>query len=60
MSKKKYTPPQVQQKPRNRLALNPLLHKGGAHQKTNKAKRSAEKRQVRAQVRTWDVSAKVA
>lgn len=34
-------------KPRNRLALNPLLKKGGAHQKSKSAQRQADKRQLK-------------
>ena len=37
-------------KRRNPLALNPLLRKGGVHEKSNKAKRQAEKRNTQRQV----------
>lgn len=36
---------------RNTVALNPLLHKGGVHQKSNKALRQANKKALRTQVR---------
>lgn len=38
---------------RNSEARNPLLSKGGVHQKSRGAQRAAEKRQMRTQVRTW-------
>ncbi|HVL00563.1 MAG TPA: hypothetical protein VM553_12165 [Dongiaceae bacterium] len=34
---------------RNRLALDPLLQKGGAHGKSKKAERAAQKQQTRKQ-----------
>ena len=40
---KKSTLKTVRNKPRNRVAINPLMHKGGVHQKTNKAKRKKQK-----------------
>ena len=33
-------------KPRTLVALNPILGKGGVHEKTNKAKRSQSKREL--------------
>ncbi len=36
---------------RNTVALNPLLHKGEVHQKSNKALRQANKKALRTQVR---------
>ena len=39
-----------QHKRRNPLALNPLMHKGGVHEKSNKAKRQAEKRKTQRQI----------
>ncbi len=36
---------------RNSAARNPLLSKGGVHQKSGGAKRAAQKRELRAQVR---------
>lgn len=33
-------------KKRNPVAISPLLKKGGVHEKSNKAKRSADKRQT--------------
>lgn len=33
-------------KPRNPMAMNPLLGKGGVHEKSNKAKRSQAKREL--------------
>ena len=38
-------------KPRNLVVLNPLLQKGGAHQKTTKALRRQSKQELRAQAR---------
>lgn len=37
-------------KRRNPLAFNPLMRKGGVHEKSNKAKRQAEKQKTRRQV----------
>ena len=37
-------------KPRNRQAINPILLKGGCHQKTRSAERAADKRTLRVQV----------
>ncbi len=34
---------QLKKKPRNHLYNHPLLHKGGAHEKTHKAKRRKDK-----------------
>ena len=39
-------------KPRNRLALDPIMRKGGCHQKTRSAERAAEKRALREQLDT--------
>ncbi|MET1253890.1 hypothetical protein [Aliikangiella maris] len=40
----------VQHIPRNRVSQNPLLRKGGVHQKSNSAKRSAARRQTKRMV----------
>lgn len=37
-------------KPRNRRAIDPILRKGGCHQKTRSAERAAEKRALREQL----------
>jgi hypothetical protein len=37
-------------KPRNRHAINPLMGKGGCHEKSTGAKRAANKRDVRSQL----------
>lgn len=37
-------------KARNPIALNPILAKGGAHQKSEKTKRSAAKKMLRKQL----------
>jgi hypothetical protein len=37
-------------KPRNRHAINPLMGKGGCHEKSTGAKRAANKRAVRSQL----------
>lgn len=54
MSKKKKKVLVVPKQPRNPLALNPLLHKGGAHGKSNKAARLEAKRLLRVQTRSSD------
>jgi len=45
--------------PRNHVALNPLLKKGGVHEKTNSAKRKKAKRDLQKQVRAWRDSFKL-
>ncbi len=40
-------------KPRNHHALNPLMRKGGVHEKSNSAKRTAAKRQLRKESREF-------
>lgn len=44
-------PPRVAR--RNFVALNPLLKKGGVHEKTKSAKRQKAKRDLQKQVRAW-------
>lgn len=50
-------PPKYNPKPRNLVALNPLLRKGGAHEKTNKAQRQHQKQALRKQLRSADRAA---
>lgn len=38
---------------RNHLACNPLLRKGGVHEKSTGAKRSAAKRKVKKEAMNW-------
>jgi hypothetical protein len=38
-------------RPRNLLVLNPLLSKGGKHEKSGKAKRAESKQQTRREIR---------
>ena len=38
-------------KPRHLVAINPLMRKGGAHDKTRKAKRHNEKQALKVQIR---------
>ena len=40
-------------KPRNKISQNPLLRKGGPHQKTNGAKRAQERHEIRKQSDDW-------
>ncbi|WP_346836672.1 hypothetical protein [Microbulbifer sp. SAOS-129_SWC] len=40
-------------KPRNRVAQNPLLRKGGAHQRARSGERFASKQQARKAAREW-------
>ncbi len=54
MSKSKKPTLAVPKQPRNPVALNPLLKKGGAHQKSGKAIRAREKQALRTQVRSSD------
>ncbi len=44
-------------KPRNFTVLNPLLHKGGAHEKTKKVQRQQQKQALRKQLRSADLAA---
>ncbi|KPK47866.1 MAG: hypothetical protein AMS22_16090 [Thiotrichales bacterium SG8_50] len=37
-------------KPRNAFACDPIMRKGGAHRKSTKAERAAQKRRVRREV----------
>ena len=39
--------------PRNAIALNPLMRRGGVHRKSNSAKRAADRREIRRQSRDW-------
>ena len=41
------------QLPRNRHAYHPIMRKGGAHQKSNGAKRAAAKREVHRKTNEW-------
>ncbi|MEE2732384.1 MAG: hypothetical protein VYA55_16305 [Pseudomonadota bacterium] len=41
---------------RNPLANDPLLHKGGVHEKSRKARRAADKRELRNKVMNRDDS----
>ncbi|TQV69916.1 hypothetical protein FKG94_22450 [Exilibacterium tricleocarpae] len=41
----------AKQKRRNPYACDPIMRKGGVHEKTHKAKRNAAKRAIRQQVR---------
>ncbi len=41
--KRKKTLPTKKVSARNRIALNPLIQKGGVHRQSNKAKRQAQK-----------------
>lgn len=41
--------------PRNPLTQHPLMRKGGIHQKSNSAKRAADRRETRRQSRDWSV-----
>lgn len=50
MSKKRKLTEQSVQRERNRVALNPLLRKSQVHQKSNKAKRQANKLTLK---KTW-------
>ena len=43
----------LKQKKRNLIAINPLLKKGGVHQKTNKAKRKRDKQMLKGQQTSW-------
>lgn len=38
-------------RPRNFVVLNPLLAKGGKHEKSNKAKRAQSKQETRREIR---------
>ena len=38
---------------RNRVALNPLLRKGGAHQRSRSAHRSEQQEDLRKQLEDW-------
>lgn len=38
---------------RNGHAFHPIMRKGGAHEKSNKAKRAAAKRQTNRKVQEW-------
>ncbi len=39
--------------PRNLLATHPLMKKGGVHEKTQSAKRTASRRETRRMAREW-------
>ncbi|TQV77525.1 hypothetical protein FLL45_06165 [Aliikangiella marina] len=41
----------VMRAPRNPLALNPLMRRGGAHQQSNSAQRAAARREVKQMAR---------
>lgn len=43
-------------KPRNRVALNPLLRKGGAHVRAKSGERFINKQKVSKAVREWEGS----
>jgi len=45
-SRNQDTLPTVQAAPRNPLALNPLMRRGGAHQQSKSAQRAAARREV--------------
>jgi len=47
MARKKHKPPALVLVPKNTIATNPLLKKGGAHGKTRKAERRAAKISLR-------------
>lgn len=57
---KKTSPPDAntpnpgrKQQRRNGHAFHPIMSKGGAHEKSNKAKRQAARQQTNRQVREW-------
>ena len=37
----------LQSKPRNRFAIDPIMSKGGSHQKSTKAERKSDKQKLR-------------
>ena len=39
--------------PRNPFSQHPLMRRGGVHQKSNSAKRAADRRETRRQSRDW-------
>lgn len=53
MTKNKKPKTKLQTTPRNPLANHPLMCKGGVHEKTESAKRAAEKRKIKKQADEW-------
>lgn len=43
----------MKQEKRNGHAFHPIMRKGGAHEKSNKAKRRADKQQTNRKVQEW-------